>query len=83
MTNKAAMNNLVHTALVSVGEIPSSGIAGHKIGDYLPLLDTVTSDFISLCVVLLTSSQHQFCFKHIEVTSVPNPLDWWGRGRRY
>ena len=42
----------VNTVLVSVGEIPSSGMAGHKMGECLPLVDAVNCDCISFSVVL-------------------------------
>lgn len=59
------MSFWVNTVWFLLGKYPAVELLGHKVGECLAMVDTVNSDCINLCVVLLISSQHRFLFlKH-------------------
>lgn len=57
------MNFWVNTVCFLLGKYPAVELLSHKVGECLVIVDTVNSDCISLCVVLLISSQHSFFFE--------------------
>jgi len=46
--------------LFLLGKQPVVEVLGPKVGECLPTVDTVYTDFISVCAVLLVSSQQGF-----------------------
>lgn len=65
--------------LILLGKSPAVEQLGCEVGECLAVADTVNSDGINLCAVLLTFLGVFFFFYDIEVTSVHKALDWCGR----
>lgn len=56
------MNIWVNTVWFLLGKYPAVELLSHKVGECLAIADTVNSDCINLCVVLLISLQHRYIY---------------------